>query len=82
MQNLDLRRYCPRAIIYEQRQEPMEQYCKELERLIIDVLLPVYVEHARLLGRKDALKEINQDLIMAMKKRRQLPILLQRQKYG
>ena len=34
----------------------MEEYSKELERLIIDVLLPVYVEHARLTGRKDALK--------------------------
>lgn len=60
----------------------MEQYTKELERLIIEILLPVYVEHARLTGRKDALKEINQDLISAMKRRRQIPVLLQRQKYG
>ena len=60
----------------------MEEYVKELEKLIIDVLLPVYVEHARLTGRKEALKEINSDLIAAMKKRRQVPVLLQRQKYG
>lgn len=60
----------------------MEEYSKELERLIIDVLLPVYVEHARLTGRKDALKEINTDLIAAMKRRRKIPVLLQRQKYG
>lgn len=60
----------------------MEEYSKELERLIIDILLPVYVEHARLTGRKDALKEINTDLINAMKRRRKIPVLLQRQKYG
>lgn len=60
----------------------MEEYIKELEKLIIDVLLPVYVEHARLTGRKDALKDINSDLIAAMKKRRQVPALLQRRAYG
>jgi hypothetical protein len=60
----------------------MEEYVKELEKLIIDVLLPVYVEHARLTGRKDALKDINSDLLAAMKKRRKVPFLLQRQNYG
>jgi hypothetical protein len=60
----------------------MEEYVKELEKLIIDVLLPVYVEHARLTGRKDALKDINSDLLAAMKKRRKIPVLLQRQAYG
>lgn len=59
----------------------MEDYCKELEKLITEVLLPVYIEHARLTGRKDALKNINADLIAAMKRRRQVPYLLQKQKY-
>jgi hypothetical protein len=60
----------------------MEEYVKELEKLIIDTLLPVYVEHARLTGRKDALKDINSDLLAAMKKRRKIPAILQRHKYG
>lgn len=60
----------------------MQQYCEELERLIVDVLLPVYVEHARLTGKKDALKDINSDLIAAMKRKRQVPYLLQKQNYG
>lgn len=59
----------------------MQQYCEELERLIVDVLLPVYVEHARLTGKTDALKHINSDLIAAMKRKRQVPYLLQKQKY-
>ena len=71
----------PRAIIYERWWEYMEEYCKELENLIINVLLPVYVEHARLTGKKNALKEINSDLLNAMKKKRKIPVLLQRQKY-
>lgn len=55
----------------------MQDYIKELERLIVDTLLPAYVEHARMTGKKDALKDINQDLITAMKRRRQIPRLLQ-----
>lgn len=60
----------------------MDEYAKELEKLIIDVLLPVYVEHARLTGKKDALKDINTQLIDAMRKKRKIPVLLQRTKYG
>lgn len=59
----------------------MDAYTKELERLITEVLLPAYIEHHRLLGHKDATKNINKNLVDAMKKKRQIPILLQRQSY-
>lgn len=56
----------------------MDKYCKELETLITDTLLPAYVEWARITGKKGALKDINADLIAAMKQRRQVPALLKR----
>lgn len=59
----------------------MNDYCKELENLIINVLLPVYVEHARRTGNKDALKKINADLLAAMRKKRKIPVLLQKDSY-
>lgn len=59
----------------------MQEYCKELETLIIDTLLPAYLEHARLTGRKDALKNINSNLLDAMRKKRKVPYLLQKQSY-
>lgn len=60
----------------------MQEYCAELETLIIDVLLPVYLEHARLTGKKDALKNINADLLAAVKKKRKVPAILQKAQYG
>jgi hypothetical protein len=60
----------------------MQEYCAELETLIIDVLLPVYLEHARLTGKKDALKNINADLLAAVKRKRKVPAILQKAHYG
>ncbi len=60
----------------------MQEYCAELESLIIDVLLPVYLEHARLTGKKDALKNINADLLAAVRKKRKVPAILQKASYG
>lgn len=60
----------------------MQEYCAELEALIIDVLLPVYLEHARLTGKKDALKNINADLLAAVRKKRKVPAILQKASYG
>lgn len=60
----------------------MEKYCKELEALIIDVLLPAYADYARITGRKDAMKHINADLLAAMKHRRQVPALFKRKDHG
>lgn len=60
----------------------MQEYVQELERLIIDTLLPAYIEHARLSGKKDPLKGINADLLYAMKKKRKIPVLLQKDGYG
>ena len=60
----------------------MEKYCKELEALIVDVLLPAYAELARITGKKDAMKNINADLLAAMKHRRQIPALFKRKANG
>lgn len=60
----------------------MDAYTRELERLIIDELLPIYLTHARLTGDKDAFKRINPQLIAAMKKRRKVPKLLEKESYG
>ena len=60
----------------------MREYVKELEDLISGVLLPVYMEHYRLLGRPSPANEINQKLLDAMSRRRQVPALLQKRSYG
>lgn len=60
----------------------MREYEKELEDLISNVLLPVYIEHYRLLGRPSPKNEINQTLLDAMHKKRQIPFLLKKQSYG
>lgn len=60
----------------------MQDYINELERLIADVLLPAYIEHSRLTGKKDALKGINAELIAAVKRKRKVCALLQRNTYG
>lgn len=60
----------------------MHEYVKELEELIANVLLPVYIEHYRLLGRPNPTKDINQNLLQIMRKKRKIPVLLQKQAYG
>lgn len=60
----------------------MHEYIRELEELIADVLVPVYVEHYRLLGRPNPINEINSKLLHAMSTRKKIPVLLQRQSYG
>lgn len=60
----------------------MQDYCTALETLIIETLLPVYLEHARLTGKKDALKGINAELLAAVRRKRKVPAILQRASYG
>lgn len=60
----------------------MHEYVEELEELIANVLLPVYIEHYRLMGRENPTKDINQKLLRAMRKKRKIPVLLQKQSYG
>lgn len=60
----------------------MQEYIKELEDLIVNTLLPAYIEHYRLLGRPSPAKEINQKLLSAMKRKKQVPALLQKESYG
>ena len=60
----------------------MQTYIKELEDLITDVLLPIYQEHYRLLGRPSDIGAINKRLTSAMAKKRQIAYLLQKQNYG
>jgi hypothetical protein len=60
----------------------MDNYCKELEDLIAEVLLPAYIEHCRLLGRENPTREINQKLISAMKQKKKVPAILIKEKYG
>lgn len=59
----------------------MLEYCNELEKLIMDTLLPAYLEHARLTGKKDALRGINAELLEAVRKKRKIPYLLQKQSH-
>jgi protoheme ferro-lyase len=59
----------------------MEEYCKELENLIIDTLLPAYLEHYRLLGRPSPLGEINTKLLSAMRKKKKIAALLRANSY-
>ena len=60
----------------------MREYAKELEELITTVLLPVYIEHYRLLGRPSPASKKKKKLLDAMSRRRQVPALLQRKVYG
>lgn len=60
----------------------MQDYINELEHLITDTLLPAYEEHCRLLNRPDMLKLVRSDLVKSLKRKRQVPAILQRQKYG
>jgi hypothetical protein len=49
--------------------------------LIQNVLLPVYLEHYRLLGRPSPINEINRELLQAIKPPRPIARLLQKPKY-
>lgn len=60
----------------------MNDYCKQLEDLINDTLLPTYIEHYRLLGKENTIVELNSKITYIMKSKRKIPYLLQRQKYG
>ena len=51
-------------------------YIKELELLILDVLLPVYEKHQTAAGIRDPLKSINPDLLSQIKSKKRLPALL------
>jgi hypothetical protein len=60
----------------------MHQYCKELEELIVDTLLPIYLEHHRLKGISAPISKINTRLLQAAKSKTKIPRLLQGQNYG
>ena len=51
-------------------------YVKELELLILDVLLPVYEKQQLSLGIQEPLKSINPDLLAQIKSKKRLPALL------
>lgn len=59
----------------------MHAYINELEKLITEELLPVYLEHYRLLGRPAPTKKINAKLINAMRAKRKVCRLLERDSY-
>jgi hypothetical protein len=60
----------------------MDTYTKELEKLIVDVLLPAYSEYARITGKRDAMKLINSELLQLVKSKRPIPALLKRPPHG
>lgn len=60
----------------------MQEYTRQLETLITDVLLPVYLEHARLTGNTEAYRKINSELLAAMKTKRKVPRILMKDAYG
>lgn len=51
-------------------------YLKELESLILNNLLPAYVELQKSKGNKDPLKGINPSLLSQIRAQRELPALL------
>lgn len=60
----------------------MQEYTRQLEALIIDVLLPVYLEHARRIGDTEAYRKINSELLAAMKAKKKIPRILMKDSYG
>ena len=56
-------------------------YQKELETLIIDTLLPVYIKTEKAKGVIDPLKGINEELLSQIKKAKVLPALLKPKEY-
>jgi protoheme ferro-lyase len=59
----------------------MDKYVKELEDLISETLLPVYLEHYRLLGKPSPISGINSRLLEAMRAKPKVPYLLRKEKY-
>lgn len=57
----------------------MDTYERELEALIVDTLLPAYIEYCRIMGRPNPTRDINSKLLQAMKSRKRLPYLLEKQ---
>lgn len=54
----------------------MSTYTKELELLILDTLLPVYIKDQKAKGNKNPLKGIHQELLNQIKHKAVLPALL------
>lgn len=52
------------------------EYTKALEDLILDKLLPAYIEHYRRLGLDPNQNSIVKELLVIMKKKREMPALL------
>lgn len=53
-----------------------EEYVLELENLVMDRLLPAYIEHCRRKGIDPNQHEIVKDLLRIMKKKKEVPLLL------
>lgn len=51
-------------------------YTKELENLILDVLLPIFEKYQKSKGVLTPLKDINQNLLKQIKEKKKLPSLL------
>lgn len=51
-------------------------YVKELENLVLDTLLPIYIKYQKSRGVLTPLNGINPDLLSRIKKKKQLPALL------
>lgn len=51
-------------------------YVKELEELILNRLLPVYIKYQTGIGNREPLKGINPDILSQIRAQRKLPALL------
>ena len=51
-------------------------YLRELEHLVIDILLPVYEKYERGRGSTNPLADINPELLRQIKAKKQIPALL------
>lgn len=54
----------------------MNEYERELEQLITDTLLPVYIDYLAKSNQMFRLREVNARLLSATKKRKKIPALL------
>ena len=54
----------------------MHSYTKELETLILDTLLPIYIKYQKSKGDLDPLKRIHPELLSQIKAKAKLPALL------
>ena len=53
-----------------------QAYTKALEDLILDKLLPAYIEHYRRLGLDPNQNEIIKELLIIMRKKKEVPAIL------